>query len=400
MTCRICTAPVGEVLDLGESPPANALKRSPSDPEDSYPLVLEWCESCGNLQLRDTLSPELLYPGYRYVTPDSPLLGAHYTELLSYLETGGYVGRDSFVVEAGSNAGQFLAHIRPSVGGVLGVDPAEEISAMANEAGIPTICAFFDAEVAGEIAGTRGKANLVVARHCLAHNPSPHPMLAAATTLLTDTGYIVIENAYAIDTIANAEFDQIYHEHMFYFSITSMRALLAQHALRLVDVMLAPVHGGSIVFVAARAGRGPETAAVGELESAEADVLNGAAMARFARQASETRATLRDFLAELRDRGKSVYSYGATAKGTTLLNYVGVTSADIPYCVDSTRLKQGLFLPKSNIEVISEERGIAERPDYYLLTAWNYAEEITSKVRSAGNLTSRFIVPIPSVRVA
>lgn len=399
MSCRICAAKTREILDLGESPPANSLKASPEDSEVSYPLVLEWCGSCGNVQLRDVLSAESLYRDYLYVTPSSAMLDAHYEYLLTYLLTNGYAAPTSFVVEAGSNAGNFLRHIAPRVGRVLGVDPAERIIELAIESGVPTVCDFFTQSRADTIVREMGKADLVVARHCLAHNGSPHEMVRAARSALKDDGYFVIENAYLLNTIENGEFDQVYHEHMFYFSIRSMSALLAMHDMRIVDVTMSLVHGGSIIFVAAPGARAGLAEAVERYESRERLFLNPEVFDRFAKRAEEVRSDLVRLITDLQRDRKSVYTYGATAKGNTLLNYCGLTDLEIGKCVDSTPMKQGRFLPKSNIEIVSEEEAAAQPPDYYLLTAWNYQDEIVSKVRNAGNHRSKFIVPIPYVRI-
>lgn len=399
MTCRLCESTTVEILDLGKSPPANSLKRSKRGTQASYPLVLEWCRRCSNLQLRDTLSADKLYRDYLYVTPQSSMLAAHYEYLTGYLLGNGYADSDAFVVEAGSNAGYFLEHIRPKVGSVLGVDPARQISQMANDAGIPTICDFFSVGRAEKIVAAHGKAQLVVARHVLAHNGSPHAMIEAASSVLADDGFFVIENAYVLNTLENAEFDQIYHEHMFYYSIRSMRALLKRHGMRLVDVMMTLVHGGSIVFVATRDPNVRVTEAVDGYGSRERLFLNQRAFSWFATRAYEVRDRLAALVGGLIEDGHTVYTYGATAKGNTLLNFIGLTSREIPYCVDNTPIKQGLFLPQSNIEIISEEAAAASPPDYYLLTAWNYQDEIITKVRRGGNFASKFIIPIPFVRI-
>jgi SAM-dependent methyltransferase len=399
MACRICDARTTEVLDLGASPPANWLKERADQPEDSFPLVLEWCETCGNVQLRDTLEPDVLYRDYLYVTPRSTMLESHYDYLLSYLRTNAYLRSDSFVVEPGSNAGYFLERVQAAGAPVLGIDPAARIAQMANEGGIPTICDFFNREVAARIRAERGPADLVVARHCLAHNPSPHEMVEAAAHLLTDDGHLVIENAYVLNTLENTEFDQIYHEHMFYFAIRSMRTLLQLHGMRLVDVLMSLVHGGSIIFIAAKGTAAEIRSSVAAYEPREAHYLNHAAFAAFAQRTAEIKRRLAELIGELIGDGKSVYTYGATAKGNTLLNYVGLSASQIPFCVDSTPMKQGKLLPGSNITVISEEEAATDPPDYYLLTAWNYQDEIVRKVRDSGNYRSRFIVPIPFVRI-
>ncbi|MGH2906451.1 MAG: class I SAM-dependent methyltransferase [Solirubrobacterales bacterium] len=399
MACRICEAEVHEILDLGATPPANLLKSAPEVEQESYPLVLEWCESCGNVQLRDTLSAEELYRDYLYVTPRSSMLSEHYSYLSNYLQTNDYLKDDAFVVEVGSNAGYFLEHLRPKVGQVLGVDPAENIVAEANANGIPTVCDFFNAESAAKIAEQHGKPQMIAARHCMAHNPTPHEMVSAAASLLAEDGYFVIENAYVLNTVENTEFDQIYHEHMFYYSIQSMKKLLSLHGMQLVDTLMSLVHGGSIIFVAKLGSGEAPSDTVHQYEAREKLFLNADSFARFAQHTSEIKDGLRTLISELNDEGKTIYSYGATAKGNTLLNYVGLSNADIKYCVDSTELKQGLTLPKSNIEIISEETAAADPPDYFLLTAWNYEDEIVTKVRKAGNYKSKFIVPIPFIRI-
>ncbi len=399
MTCRICESPTKQVLDLGVSPPANSFKRSPDEQQEPFPLVLEWCKKCDNVQLMETLDSAELYRNYLYVTPDSTMLTAHYEFLHDYMVANELLNSKSFVVEIGSNAGHFLNHLGATARQILGVDPATRIAAMANEAGVPTIADFFDASIAEQIVAEYGYADLVVARHCLAHNESPHEMMEGARALLNSHGRLVIENAYVLNTLENGEFDQVYHEHMFYFSIRSMKALLRRHNMHLVDVMMSLVHGGSIIFVAAVGQSVPTSDKVRMYEARERLFLNADAFERFAQRARQIRTQLRELVGELNSQGRVIDTYGATAKGNTLLNFAGFTSEQIRYCVDSTPMKQGLFLPQSNIEVISEETAAKEPPDYFLLTAWNYQDEIVSKVRESGNYASKFVIPIPFVKI-
>jgi hypothetical protein len=239
---------------------------------------------------------------------------------------------------------------------------------------------------------------MVVARHCLAHNEWPQEMIEGAAAVLDEGGYLTIENAYLMNTLENVEFDQVYHEHMFYYSISSMTEMLKRHGFTLVDVTMSLIHGGSIIFVARR-GDGEPSDAVGRYRAREEMFLNRDTFERFQKRASEIRDSLVELVDELTEGGNTVYTYGATAKGNTLLNYAGFTYDKIPFCADSTPVKQGKFLPQSQIEVISEERAGEEPPDYFLLTAWNYQQEIISKVRASGNFRSQFIVPIPFVRI-
>lgn len=398
MSCRICEAPTIEILDLGSTPPANSLVDSRDTEQESFPLVLEWCDACGNVQLRDCISAEDLYRHYLYVTPRSQMLREHYEYLASFLEKAGYMSADSRVMEIGSNAGYFLEHLKPRVADIVGIDPAEEIVAMANANGIPTIADFFNKESATAAAADHGTPDLVFARHCLAHNEFPQAMVEGAAAVLADGGHFVVENAYVMNTVENCEFDQVYHEHMFYYSIRSMTEMLRRQGLTLVDVTMSLIHGGSIIFIA-RKGEGEPSDAVRRYAAREDLFLSAETFKRFAARTTEIKGQLLELIDQLTGAGNSISSYGATAKGNTLLNFVGLTHEQIPYCVDSTEIKQGKFLPRSGIEVISEESALGSPPDYFLLTAWNYQDEIITKVRAAGNVTSQFIVPIPFVRI-
>jgi len=400
MTCRICSAEVSVLLDLGTSPPANSLKKSPEQVQDSYPLVLDICDNCGNVQLRDCLDEEALYKDYFYVTPSSTLLSRHYDFLQSFLFKNNYLTNNSFALEIGSNVGLFLDHIKPNVAKVVGIDPAQEISELANQKGIETVCDFFNEASSVKLKEQFGNPDIILARHCFAHNCDPHRMLKGVTHLLDDSGFFVIENAYLLNTIENNEFDQIYHEHMFYYSIRSMKALLAIHNMHLVDIIMSPIHGGSIVFVAKKVSAEDKiSSAVGKYTLQEDLLLTPSAFQHFVENTWRIKDTLSRLITGLRDGGWTIYTYGATAKGNTLLNFIGLTDQEIKYCVDSTPLKQGKYLPKSNVKVISEEESQENPPDYFLLTAWNYRDEIVNKVRQAGNYTSQFIVPIPFVHI-
>jgi SAM-dependent methyltransferase len=398
MSCRFCSAEVTEVLDLGTTPPANSLLTERNPDQQRFPLVLEWCETCDNVQLRDCLSAEDLYADYLYVTPSSPMLSAHYDQLMNFMIKGGYLDSESNVMEIGSNAGLFLAHIKDHVGSIVGVDPAEAIAQTAIDIGVPTVIDYFNADSAKRAADEYGTPDLVIGRHCMAHNEWPQEMVRGAAAVLEDGGHLVIENAYVLNTLENAEFDQIYHEHMYYFSIRSLEAMLKKEGFTVVDATVSLIHGGSIIVVA-RKGEGEPTDSIAGYRSREGLFLNGGTFERFRERAIENREHLTSLVKDLTDKGHSVYTYGATAKGNTQLNFAGLTYEQIPYCVDNTEVKRGKFLPGSGIEVIDEQTALADPPDFFLLTAWNYKDEIISKVRAAGNYESKFIIPIPFVHV-
>jgi SAM-dependent methyltransferase len=399
-SCRICEKDIETLVDLGEMPPANQLLASPDVEQESFPLVLEHCESCANLQLGYCLAAETLYAHYYYVTPVSSSLDRHYLWLIDTLIQRGYADRESIAVEIGSNRGAFLKILAPFVRSTLGVDPAANIVELAREDGVETECDFFSVESAKRIANERGEATLLIARHCMAHNERPQDMLHGAAALLSRDGVLVIENNYAVQMIRDSEFDQIYHEHMFYYSLHSLSQLLSRNGFRVIDVEVANVHGGSIVCMAARddSSRVP-TQRVQTLLDAERESLSPERLSEFAARTYSIREELRSLVSDLRSQGERIAAYGATAKGATLLNFCGLTGDEIFACADSTRIKQGLYIPGTGIQIVAEDLLLGEPPDYFLLTAWNYKNELMAKARAAGAAEVGFIVPIPRVEI-
>jgi SAM-dependent methyltransferase len=399
--CRICdSARVRSVIDLGEMPLANRLKDAPDAPEKRFPLEVEFCDDCGNLQLTHCVDAADLYDDYLYVTPSSATLEAHNVNLFYHMRAHGYLPEDAFLLEFGSNVGHFLKYGQSQVGRVLGIDPARAIVEMARARGVPSICAYFGPETAQKTAAEHGAAHIVAGRHCAAHNADPHALVTGARLALTDDGVFLMENAYGLNTILAGEIGQIYHEHMYYYTARSVQKLFQRNGLELIDLLYADnVHGGSMVFFGAPAGTRPVRPIVEATIARERAILNDALLdllpATLERWRAETRALLDRFHAG----GRSVWMYGGSAKAATFINAVGITEADIPYCADSTPEKLGRFLPGTGIEIRSESEAIAARPDYYLVTAWNYRNELIAKVRAGGNLHSGFAVPFPEVQV-
>lgn len=400
MTCRICESSTRTVLDLGEMPLANRLKSAPCEAEKRFPLALEFCATCGNLQLSFCVEAADLYDDYLYITPSSPSLEAHHVNLIYHLRAQGYLPPDAFLFEFGSNIGHFLEHAAHQVGRVLGLDPARAIADMANARGVPTVCAYFGPATAEKIAAEHGLADIVAARHCAAHNADAHALVAGAREMLSDRGVFMMENAYGLNTVLNGEIGQIYHEHMYYYTARSVQRLFALNGLDLIDLLFADaVHGGSMVFFGAPAGSRRVRPIVEATIAREAAILTDALLellpATLKRWRTETRALIERF----RETDRSVWLYGGSAKAATFVNAVGLTAEDVAFCADSTDAKIGRYLPGTAIEIRTEAEGVAARPDYFLVTAWNYRNELIQKVRAAGNDHSGFAVPFPEVQI-
>lgn len=398
--CRICDSrEMRSVIDLGEMPLANRLKPSADAPEKRFPLEIEFCRDCGNLQLTHCVPPTDLFDDYLYVTPSSPSLQAHHVNLFYHMRARGYLCEDAFVLEFGSNIGHFLQYAQTQVDRVLGIDPARAIVEMANARGVPTLCDYFGPDVADATAATYGRAQLVIGRHCAAHNPNPHALLNGAQRALAAGGVVVIETAYGLNTILNGEIGQIYHEHMYYYTARTVARLFEQNGLELIDLMPTDIHGGSMVYFGAVPGTWPVRSIVAATIARERAILSDALLDLLPQTLERWRYESHALLDRFRETGRTVWMYGGSAKAATFVNAVGIDEHVISYCADSTPEKIGLFLPGTGIEIRTEDEAIAACPDYYLITAWNYCNELIQKVRAGGNLHSGFATPFPEVQV-
>lgn len=398
--CRICGEETFMVLNLRHHPFANALVSSPLAPLKIYPLALMVCRACAGAQLNYCADEKELYVDYIYITPDSTELKEHYGNIVSFLRENNYLDDSTAVLEIGSNIGRFLSYLKPHVHSVLGVDPAANISKMAVEQGIPTVNDFFNRASAERILEKEGKKDLIVARHCFAHNEKPWSMLEGVQKLLAPDGTLLIENAYFLDTVQALEFDQIYHEHMYYYTLRSIRAILDRYDMKLVDCMHSPIHGGTMIYIGKfKAAKTEAHTRVDNSLALEKDMHRPEFYREFISHIQQNKRDLMQLLGALKSQGAVIHAYGASAKSTTLFNYYGIDNDMVPVVVDSTITKQGKYVPLVNIKVISEEEAKANPPDYYLLTIWNYKDEIIHKVRSWGNQKTKFILPHPKVEI-
>ena len=398
--CRVCGGDLFTVLELGRHPFANGFVAEPDDTIEVHPLTLMVCTWCSTAQLSYCADDGRLYQNYNYITPDSTALMAHYQTIHEYLMATGIIHPKSDILEIGSNIGRFLEYLQPHVGSILGVDPARNIAAMANDRGIPTIPAFFNPESAKAIREDMGMVNLFITRHCFAHNEEPWLMLDGVSELMKPEGVFMIENAYFFDTVRKYEFDQIYHEHMYYHTLRSISEIVERSGMKVVDAIHSPIHGGTMIYIVMwqSANRKPSKHLALLLEQ-ERDMHLVETYKRFKEKITQNRTALRGLLQGIVEKGGTIHAYGASAKSTTLLNYYGINSDLVPLVVDYTPTKIGKYIPMANIKIISEQEGFRNPPDYYLLTIWNYKEEIIRKVRGVGNRHSKFILPHPEVLV-
>ncbi len=355
-TCRSCQQPQLEpILSLGRTPLANALLTSAqlASPEARYPLDVVFCPRCALVQITETVPPTVLFSEYLYLSSFSDTVVQNAEELTRRLMTSEQLGPGSLVVEIASNDGYLLQHYHHKGIRVLGIEPAANIAKIAREErGIPTRCDFFGDRVADELCAQGHRADVIHGNNVLAHVADLNGFVRGVATLLKPTGVAVFEVPYVKDLIDHCEFDTIYHEHLCYFSLSALAHLFRRHGLALWHVERIPIHGGSLRVFATRTDVSPDerrapTPAVADLLHEEAawgaeriDFYQG-----FAAGVERLRAELLDLLRGLKAQQKRIAAYGASAKGSTLLNYFGIGPETLEFVVDRSTVKQGRYTP-------------------------------------------------------
>jgi hypothetical protein len=402
--CRICgQEKLLPVLDLGEMPLANALLAEPEldRPEPRYPLSLVFCAACALLQIRETIPPEKLFRDYPYHSSFSETMLAHARAEAEMLTERLRLSSRSFVVEAASNDGYLLQNFVEKGIPVLGIEPAENIARIAGEKGIPTQADFFGLETARRIRKERGPADLFLANNVLAHATDLHDFVSGMAHLLHEKGTAVLEFPYARDLVERTAFDTIYHEHLCYFSLHPLQRLFAPHDLEITGADRIEIHGGSLrLFVAhaSSAGRAPEAVQRMLREEKERGMTGIDFYRPFARRVDRLKSTLRAELENRKKKGNRIAGYGASAKGTILLNLLGVGRETIDFVVDRNPLKQGRFTPGTRLPILPPGALLERRPDTVLLLTWNFADEILDQQSDYIKKGGEFLIPIPEVR--
>jgi methylation protein EvaC len=305
---------------------------------------------------------------------------------------------DPLVVEIGSNDGTMLQHFKGAGIRCLGVEPSTNVAAAARQRGLDMIDAFFSRALAADIRARSGPAAAIVAANVICHIPDFHDLAAGLRELLAPDGVLMFEDPYLGDMIEKRAYDQIYDEHVFMWSATSVSGAVARHGLELIDVQPQTTHGGSMRYLCGRAGEHPVSPAVGALLDKEhrAGLSDPATYDQFRRACETSRHRLRELLASLRDRGKRIAGYAATSKSTTVLNYCGIDGALIEFIADTTPIKQGKLTPGTHIPIVADDVFAAAAPDYAVLFAWNHAAEIFAKERAFTTRGGKWITFIPT----
>ncbi len=403
--CRSCGSTHSlPVIDLGLQPLANNLLR-PEDigkPEPRFPLAVFVCSDCWLMQITNTVPPVDLFSDYIYFSSFSDAMLRHAKAAVQKHIAEKKLGKESFVIEIASNDGYLLKNFVDAGVPCLGFEPAVNIAEVARNNGVETHCEFFGQKTAAALRDQKGRADLILGNNVFAHAPDTNDFVAGVAELLKPDGWVVFEFPYGVEMIEKVEFDTIYHEHVYFFTLTPLVSLFARHGMEVFHVERLPIHGGSLRLYACQKGAEAIRATVTETLNAETrlGVTGAAYYERFSEQAAKVKADLITFLAEQKAAGKRVAAYGASAKGSTLLNYIGEAAGSLEFIADRSTYKQGRLSPGLHIPVVPAEELAARAPDYAVLLVWNFAEEVMAQQQDFRAKGGRFVIPLPKLTVA
>jgi len=403
--CRICNSTnLHLILDLGEQPPANSLiNKSQLDIiEPKFPLRLFWCGECFLVQLLDIVNKEHLFKHYLYMTSASKPIVDHFkkyavdifNEFLNKQE-------NPFVVEIGSNDGSLLKEFKKLGSSILGIEPASNLAKLANDSDITTLNDFFSLNNAKKIAESKN-ASIVVANNVIGHIENLHELMEGIKILIGAQGIFIFEVPYLLDLIKKLEFDTVYHEHLSYFSILPINNLIEHFDLEIFDIQKQNVHGGTIRIFVSKKNNFKIKDNVKKFIKLEYEfgINNIKTYENFSNDIKNLKNKLVELLQKLKNEKKSLFGYGASAKGNVLLNYCNIDYNILDYIIDTTPLKQGKFTPGTHIPVYSPDKILDKgEGSIALLLAWNYKSEILDKENQFRTNGGKFLLPIPEPKL-
>jgi methylation protein EvaC len=401
--CLICESPVAPFISFGQMPIANGfLTPDQFSNEYFFELKVGFCPVCSMVQLEEQPDREQMFnENYAFFSSTSTRMATHFKEFAELVMSDYFKSPDPFVVELGSNDGIMLQNFKGAGIRHLGVEPSANVAQVAMDKGINSVCKFFDEDLAREIISEHGQSDAILGANVMCHIPYLHSVVAGMKLLLKPTGVVMFEDPYLGDIVEKTSYDQIYDEHAFYFSLSSISYLFEQHGLEVFDIMPQHTHGGSMRYIISHKGSREVLSAVTAQRGKERS-LGLQRLETFEglrRNIERSREELMTLLRDLKNQGKRITGYGATSKSTTVTNYCGITPDLIEFISDTTPIKQNKFSPGAHIPVRAYGEFEANYPDYALLFAWNHAEEIMAKEERFKSAGGRWIVYVPKVQV-
>lgn len=404
-SCKACNAPgLKRFLELGLVPPVNAFLYPHEVPfEKKYPLNLAYCPECLLVQLEDVVPPEELFSNYLHLSSGAPSNVTHLKSVAEFLHASFNFNPHTKVLEIGSNDGTLLSFIQQYTPHVLGIDPAQNLVALNKEKGVEMIPAFFNTRTASAILEKKGAYNLIVALNVIPHTPDVVDLLKGVHTLLAPHGSLIMEGAYALETILQGQFDTVYHEHVYCFSLHSLISTFRLAGLEVVDVQQLPTQGSSLRITAQRKKEAqPISPAVHALLKREKDegLINPSTYDAVGLRVSQFKNQFRQIVDAQKRKGGKLIGIGAPARGVVILNYCGLGPQDIDYIIDDTPLKQGKLTPGVHIPVTSWDALKGANKTNFLLLSWNlnFRENLMNRIKQHSP-QSDVLIPFPLLEV-
>lgn len=398
--CRLCGSDqLFEAINLGETPPANALvsKENLEKPEQLFPLVAVGCRECGCIQLKHSVSAPLLFSNYLYTSSTSASFRKHFEDYAKTIVGHEGLKKGDLVIDIGSNDNILLKPFRELGMNVIGVEPATNIVNQIKDDGIQVFNNFFTPELAFHIRENFGYAKVITANNVFAHIDNLDAIVNGIKILLDPDGVFVFENAYLLDTINNLYFDQLYHEHIFYHSIKPLRAFFRKHGLEIFEVQRNTIQGGTIrVFVRRAYGQYLNWSTVENLleQEEEAGLYKEETYRAFQLNINKLKEDCINLLNQLKSDGKTIAAYSYPAKATTLSNFYNI--GDFKFVVEDAKMKQGFFTPKFHVPIVDKEYLKQNPVDYLFILAWNFKDVI---IANNPDFKGKWICPLPSIQI-
>jgi len=402
--CQVCNSKhLNSVLFVGYIPPVNTMPSVGSVPieETAYPLEMLRCADCGLVQIGLEVAPEILFPeSYPYLSGSTRILRSNFADLCVESENLLKLVKDKLVIDIGSNDGSLLANFHEAGYPVLGIEPSQAAD-VAISRGINTLKTYFNRNIARTVSIERGKAQLITAANVFAHIGNIHSVVDGIVELLDQNGVFVSESHYLLDLVETIQYDTIYHEHLHYYALGSLKYLLAAHGLEVFHIKRIPTHGGSIRVYSARKGQRDVLSSVGE-QLAEEDrrgLTDGSGLKDFRQRVIRSKSDLYELIAPLKRSGARIFGIGAPSRASTFINYVGIDDGILDAVMEvSSSHKLNKYVPGTRIPVLDESILFKEQPEYALLLSWHIAEELAVNLRKGG-YKGKFITPLPEPRI-
>ena len=402
MKCRCCgSEKLDLVLDLGDQPWGNNFISIKSEEKaKNYPLKLFFCCNCKMLQLDYAIPKEEMFVKHTYLSGTTSSLRKHFLEVTNYALTQINLEKNNYILDIGGNDGTFLEHFKEMGQSVLNVDSGLLQAEKCKEKGIPCLNNFFNKELADQILSDYGYASVIHGSGIFFHLEELHSVFSGIRKLLDpNNGLLIAEFIYLPDMIENVAYDQIYHEHLLYYSLSTFQNLLDIYDLEIVDAIRKPIHGGSCIAFVRHKGKFEKSKKLNELLKYEEEKRFNSIdiYLDFAKKVKQNREILKNILSDIRSQGKTIIALGAPVKGSTLINYCNLTTNEIDCGVEINPHKCGTYYPGTSIPVFHQDD--VAPPDYFLLLSWNFKAEILSKIKPILDNGTKVIVPIPYPQV-